>query len=51
MYIYAEKVGELQSETTTETINIIYVDIVADTAYQVVDFTGQASLNDGFDLI
>ena len=47
----ATKAGELRSELASDAITITYVPIVADTAYQVVDFTGQASLNDGFDLI
>ena len=53
IYIYAEKVGELRSETTTETINIIHVDIIEDknNVIQIVDFTDEAQLNDGFDLI
>ena len=43
--------GFFTSPEATETITYIYVPIVADTAYQVVDFTGEASFNDGFDLI
>ena len=43
--------GFFTSPEATESITYIYVPVVADTAYQVVDFTGQASLNDGFDLI
>lgn len=46
------KLGTMLSETSTPTdMTIVYVPIVADTAYQVVDFTGEASFNDGFDLI
>ena len=47
----ATKAGELRSEVASYGMTVTYVPVVADTAYQVVDFTGQASLNDGFDLI
>ena len=47
----ATKAGELRSELASYSITVVYVPMEADTAYQVVDFTGQASLNDGFDLI
>ena len=49
---YATKAGDVTSSTASQSITIKYVlPITADTAYQVVDFTGQASFNDGFDLI
>ena len=49
--VYATKAGELRSELASSPITIVYVPIVADDAYQVVDFTGQASFNDGFEEI
>lgn len=49
--VYATKAGELRSELVSSPITIVDVPIEQDTAYQVVDFTGQASFNDGFDLI
>ena len=48
---HCEDLGKLDSAVNTINITVSYVPVVADTAYQVVDFTGEASLNDGFDLI
>lgn len=45
------KIGTLLSESRSYTLNISNVPIKADTTIQVVDFTSEASFNDGFDII
>ena len=49
--VYATKAGEVQSLTTEQAMTIVYVPVVADTTIQVVDFTGEAQINDGWSLI
>lgn len=49
--VYVTKAGELRSDISTTTITVVYVSLVADETIQVVDFTGEASVNDGFDKI
>jgi len=49
--IYATKAGELRSEIADTAITVVYVPNVADDTIQVVDFTSEASFNDGFDIV
>ena len=45
------KIGTLLSETRDYTLNVLQVPIEPDTTIQVVDFTSEASFNNGFDII